>query len=640
MNALDGNLSLGTLIAAKTTLLLLGAFALSFLARKSSASARHVLWALTFGFLLFIPAMAYVSLVQQEVSIPIAVLSPEPEIAPVVPLPRATASSPGAPRARIERGFEPRTAEASSTSLHWSLVAGTLWAVGSLLLVSRLLLGFVSSHRVRAESESVFDSAWINLLDGARERLDVRQSVALRRSDRVPLPMTLGFLRPTILLPGAADAYSMSRRSAVILHELAHVRRRDCGSQLVSQLAAAAFWWNPLVWIACRQMRLLSERASDDLVLDAGARPSDYAHDLLEMARGLHKERATPLGSVAMAHRSRFEERLLAILDPRVARKAVSPRFVLAAGLGASPLVLSLALAVPTTATAPARAVAAQADEAETPPLAEPAAPAQEPQEPQEPQQAQEPEEQEVPEVPETAEKRAAREVAKAALAEALDDPEASVREQALHALVQIGDSSVAPYLEKALADENPSARAQAAWGLGQMRREESVEGLVGALQDADEEVREQAAWALGMIRDPRAVAGLNVAVRDADESVREQVVWALGMIRSRESVDGLVTALSDASPDVRSQAAWALGMIRDSRAVEALSRALKDENKEVREQAAWALGLIVQGGDEDEEMETPRPDPPNPNLDPDDGPDIDIDPEAGSAHFVKGSIL
>jgi hypothetical protein len=458
---------------------------------------------------------------------------------------------------------------------------------------------------VLAESEPIHESSWTDLLDGARDRLDVRQSVALRRNSCVQLPMTLGILRPTILLPSNSDEYAVSRRSAVILHELAHVRRRDCGSQLVGQLAAAAFWWNPLVWIACRHMRLLSERASDDLVLDAGARPSDYAHDLLEMARGLHKERATPLGSVAMANRSRFEERLLAILDPRVARKAVSSRFVLVAGLVASPLVLSLALAVPTAATPPPRAAVAQAEEPETPPQAQPAVQAQQAQQPQqaqEPREAQEPQE---PEEPQTAEERAAREVAKAALAEALDDPEASVREQALNALVQIGDSSVAPYLEKALADENPAARAQAAWGLGQMRREESVASLVGALSDVDEEVREQAAWALGMIRDPRAVAGLNAAVRDAEESVREQVVWALGMIRSRESVDGLVTALSDSSPDVRGQAAWALGMIRDSRAVEALSRALKDEAAEVREQAAWALGLIVQGGDEDVESST-----------------------------------
>jgi hypothetical protein len=460
-----------------------------------------------------------------------------------------------------------------------------VWALGTFLLVSRLAFGLASSRRVRAESDAVPESAWIDLLNEARERLGVRQSVALGRSDRVQLPMTLGLVRPAILLPRAADQYSMSRRLAVVLHELAHVRRRDCASQLLGQLAAAAFWWNPLVWIACRNMRLLSERASDDLVLNAGARPSDYAHDLLELARGLHRERASPLLSVTMAHRSRFEERLLAILDPRVARKAVSSRFVLVSGLGAAPLILSFALAVPTAGAPPSRAGGSQeSEEPEKPMRAAPGFAAQEAEEPQEPP---EPEVAEEPEPARTAEEQKAREIAKAALASALDDPEASVREQALHALVQMRDDSVVPYLKKALADESPSARAQAAFGLGTLRREDSVADLVAALRDPDEEVREQA-------------------------------VWALGMIRSRESVDGLVTALSDASAEVREQAAWALGMIRDSRAVEALSRALKDEDPGVREQAAWAIGHIALR----------------------ESSDAGIDPGLGVARFSSGAIL
>ena len=649
MNALDGYASLAALVAVKTTLLLVAAFALSFFLRKASASARHVLWALTFAFLLLIPGMAYVSSVQQEVSIPVAVLAPDPGIAPVL----STPPSPRAPRARSETRAETPTAAASSISIpwSWSLLAVSLWAAGTILLVSRLAIGLSSSRRVLAESEPVRDSEWTELLHGARERLGLRQAVWLRRSGRVHLPMTIGVLRPAILLPETADDYSTSRRSAVLLHELAHVRRRDCGSQLLGQLAAAAFWWNPLVWIACRHMRLLSERASDDLALDAGAKPSDYAHDLLDMARSLHKPDrglSNPLGSVAMAHRSRFEERLLAILDPRVARRAVSPGFVLAAALVASPLVLSLALAVPTAVTSPTRS-AAQSEEPESPLPAEPVPPPQEPQTPQTPQEPQVPTVPDAPREPEheeeeesvrplTAEERAAREVAKAALAEALDDPEASVREQALHALIRIGDSSAAPYLEQALSDESPSARAQAAWGLGQMRRVGSVASLVAALKDVDEEVREQAAWALGMIRDPGAVAGLNAAVRDAEESVRAQAVWALGMIRSREGVDGLVAALSDTGPDVRSQAAWALGMIGDPRAAEALSRALKDSDTDVREQAAWALGRIARGEHEGPEIDEPNP--PNPDADPRGSLDAEIRPEPTSARFVRGAVF
>ncbi len=76
MNALDGYFSLVVLVAAKASVLLVAAFALSFAARKSSASARHALWAITFAFLLAIPGMAYVFRTQEEMTISIPVLPP------------------------------------------------------------------------------------------------------------------------------------------------------------------------------------------------------------------------------------------------------------------------------------------------------------------------------------------------------------------------------------------------------------------------------------------------------------------------------------------------------------------------------------------------------------------------------------
>jgi beta-lactamase regulating signal transducer with metallopeptidase domain len=562
MNALDGYMSLLALVAAKASVLLVAAFALGFAARSRSASARHALWAITFSFLLAIPAMGWVSAVQREVSIRIPVLAPPERES-------ATGEAPGRTEAS-DAGDAPYFARAPVSffdRLDASLL-GWAWLLGTGVLMARLGLGLLSSRRVFARSEPVLESEWTDRLREGCERLGIETRVALRRSGRVALPLSMGFLRPAILLPLDSSAYAASRRSAVILHELAHVRRRDCASQLLSQLGAALFWWNPLVWLATREMRLLSERASDDLALGAGARPSEYAHDLLDLARGLKKDRATTIGSVAMAHRSRFEERLLAILDPRIARGAASPRFVIAAGAAASPFVLSLAMVAPTSAIQ--SAPVAQVEELERPVPVEPVARAQEPEVLEEPGERQAPE---TPEQkgPRSAADQSAIDAAKAALGEALDDPEESVREQALHALVQLGDESVAPYLEKALSDANPSARAQAAWGLGHLRREESASALSAALRDADEEVRSQAAW-------------------------------ALGMIRTRAGVPGLIAALSDESAEVKRQAAWALGMIRDPSAVEALSRALKDSDADVREQAAWALGVIVLGEDDDDD--------------------------------------
>ena len=147
------------------------------------------------------------------------------------------------------------------------------------------------------------------------------------------MPMTFGLVRPAILVPSEAAEWSAERRRVVLLHELAHVRRGDPATHLLARAAMNIYWWNPLAWIAWREFLKERERAADDLVLNAGARASDYAGHLLEVARTLQSAPAIGWAAVAMARRSQLEGRLLAILDSGVNRAAAGRASVLAAAL-------------------------------------------------------------------------------------------------------------------------------------------------------------------------------------------------------------------------------------------------------------------------------------------------------------------
>jgi len=127
----------------------------------------------------------------------------------------------------------------------------------------------------------------------------------------------------------------------VLLHELAHVRRGDVGTHLTARLALVLNWWNPLAWGAWRAFLKERERATDDLVLHSGARASEYAGHLLEVARSMRSEPALAWGAVAMARRSQLEGRLVSILDSRVNRKTPGRAVVFGAAL------LAVAMAAP-----------------------------------------------------------------------------------------------------------------------------------------------------------------------------------------------------------------------------------------------------------------------------------------------------
>ena len=124
----------------------------------------------------------------------------------------------------------------------------------------------------------------------------------------------------------------------MLLHELAHVARRDCFVQKLTSLACALYWPHPGVWWAARRLRTERELACDDLVLAAGAGPRDYAGHLLDLARSLGAVPA-PATALGMARARQLEHRLLAVLDA-ARNRAVLHRGGLAIAIAAAAAVL------------------------------------------------------------------------------------------------------------------------------------------------------------------------------------------------------------------------------------------------------------------------------------------------------------
>jgi len=253
--------------------------------------------------------------------------TPSPEPAPAAAPPQTTTTpEPKAPPARIEIKAEKRPG-AASIALPWTFWIVIAWASGTLMTSGYVVLGHASLWWLQRRCRRLCGQEWERLLQELRGLLNVRRRVELLTSPVRTMPMTWGLWRTRLLVPAVAQAWPTEQRRAVVLHELGHVRRWDCVTQLAAQMACAIYWFNPLVWVAWRRMQIERERACDDLVLQTGAKGSVYAQHLL------HSATAVPVrfigAAVAMARPSTLEERLRAILDSRRNRRTMTMKSIL-----------------------------------------------------------------------------------------------------------------------------------------------------------------------------------------------------------------------------------------------------------------------------------------------------------------------
>src|SRR5438270_3111897 len=200
-----------------------------------------------------------------------------------------------------------------------------LWAFGALFVMLRLLVGWARLAWMSAHARPVVGDDWAQTVLGMRKPLGIARQVQLLQTIDAPcMPMTWGIVRPCVLLPAGATEWSSERRRAVLSHELAHIARHDWLAQICGELVCGFYWFHPLVWFAAAELRAESECACDDSVLNSGVEASNYANQLVELARTLKNAHRGWSGALAIARPSNLERRFIAMLNPNQNRRGMS----------------------------------------------------------------------------------------------------------------------------------------------------------------------------------------------------------------------------------------------------------------------------------------------------------------------------
>jgi beta-lactamase regulating signal transducer with metallopeptidase domain len=352
--------------ALKGTALLVIATLCTLLLHRASAATRHLVWFAAIVALLVVPVLSSM-LPQWRVLPGWAVVRPLPAASGEVrdqKLPADAARGPGAVDLAPLTGSLPDNAPPSpegsvppvisapsiapDPSRTWHEWLVPVWGMGFTLLALRLLAAHLllrcamrGGSIVRSTPGKAEEDRLLAQLVAACGQLGIRQRVTLLLDERRTIPVVWGVFRPRLLLPAESQEWSDDQVRSVLLHELAHIQRRDTLAQWLTQIACALHWWNPLVWLAAWRLHVERERACDDLVLASGVRASTYAEHLLHVATKLSPARWTAACGLAMARSSSLEGRLLAVLSQKLNRRGTTR------ALAATTLAIGTLIAIP-----------------------------------------------------------------------------------------------------------------------------------------------------------------------------------------------------------------------------------------------------------------------------------------------------
>jgi len=237
--------------------------------------------------------------------------------------------------AQLRRGVIPAGLAPHGVDTLTLMFAG--YAAVAALLLLRIGAGLWSVRRLTRDATPVTGAD----LDILRQVIGEEDAKRIREG-RLEVPVTAGVLSPTILLPAGWQAMPRESLAAILHHEAAHARRRDCAVAIAAAVVEAIFWFHPAAWRAASRVRWFAEMACD---AEAARAMTDgqYASALLSLAAGWSDARR-PRYTLTAGAETNVARRIHLLLDElehggrRSLRLAVGALLLLAA-VPVSPLI-------------------------------------------------------------------------------------------------------------------------------------------------------------------------------------------------------------------------------------------------------------------------------------------------------------
>lgn len=326
---------LAILVMAQSTAVLLLAWAIARIARRSP-STRHAVWLVALVGVLIGPAAIVAAdrggWVFPVVRVPSANLDRATSTAPRDETAASTIRPAEADRptpAREPDDAEPLARESrpasgpagavarSSLRISWAGLVMVAWALGTCLMLAGLAWGLAVIARWRAGARPADDPRLDRMAGEVAREFGLRSTPSLRVSDRLSGPVAIGLIHRVILLPaGLAKSMDDDGLRDILVHETAHLARRDPLIGLAQRIAVALFWPHPMIHVLNRELNRAREEICDNHVLRRGGR-ARYARTLVDLAESIRFGPPSMVSAGLLPARWNLADRVAGLLDER-----------------------------------------------------------------------------------------------------------------------------------------------------------------------------------------------------------------------------------------------------------------------------------------------------------------------------------
>lgn len=191
-----------------------------------------------------------------------------------------------------------------------------VWAIVAGIGLAKIGISFWQLRRLRQNCEPIDSSTLHPVLRETLDEFGSARRVTVCTSDRVRVPTAIGFLKPAVVIPAwAFEELSPIELNAILLHELAHLRRWDDWTNLAQRILGALLFFHPAVWWIGDRLSREREMACDDFVLAATSNPRGYAQCLVTVAEKSFLRRSVALAQAAVGRMQQTAHRVARILD-------------------------------------------------------------------------------------------------------------------------------------------------------------------------------------------------------------------------------------------------------------------------------------------------------------------------------------